>query len=501
MDGFLSIKDLRKEYGETIALANVNMEVSKGSIHAIIGENGAGKSTLIKILSGLVIPTKGTIRIDNKEFYSQSIMKSREFGISTAFQELSLLPNLTVAQNLSLPSLKSNKFKLTNQKVITEDARRILHEYGLDHISPNQEVGSLALAEKQKLEIAKAFSKKPKLLLLDEPTAALPEPEWLFEILERPENNEITVLYISHRLNEIRRICDSATILRNGRTIQSVALDQVNNDDVFKMMVGDSKHNHFSKRTVIKNNNEQIKVEQLTGKKIKDVSFSIESGEILGIAGLEGQGQDELFKILAGVKNQKSGSIMVNGKKVKLSSPQQALKQGIGYIPEERKTEGILQGMSTMNNITLSKLNKVSRFGFLRNKKEMNVCKGEIEKVQLEERYLSMPIDSLSGGNQQKAIMLRVLLTDVPNLLLYDPTRGVDVATKQTFYDVIQKYAEEGGSVLWYSTDLYELISVCDRILVFYEGQIVMNCLRENADVETLITAATGNAETEVLQT
>lgn len=501
MKNFLQIKGLSKVYGATVALDEVNMNVKQGSVHAIIGENGAGKSTLIKILSGLVSPEKGSIILSDQSFSPNNLMESCSLGVSTAFQELSLLANLTVAQNLALPYLNTSKFKLIPQKRNIEISKKILKEYGLNHISPTREVATLSLAEKQKLEIVKAISKKPKLLLLDEPTSALPDPEWLFEILERIKKDNITILYISHRLNEIRRICDAATILRSGKTIESFSLENVTNDDVFKMMIGESGTAQFNELLPVKdleNLRERIIVSDLNGQKIKGVSLSLREGEILGVAGLEGQGQDELFKILTGVKQAKSGDVIISGRKVKITSPQKALKYGIGFVSEERKTEGILPGLSTMTNITLSKINNISRLGFIGKKKEEYICKNEAKNVQLEERYLQMPIDSLSGGNQQKVIMSRVLLTRAPNLFLYDPSRGVDVGTKHIFYEVIKNFAQDNGSVLWYSTDLSELVHLCDRIIVFYDGEIVMECLRQDANVEDLITAATGHHKTEV---
>lgn len=494
MNTFLEVKQLRKIYGATIALNDVSFKVPKGTVHAIIGENGAGKSTLIKILSGSISPNEGTIILDGKPFHTNSIAESRLAGVSTAFQELSLLPNLSVSENLSLPNLKKGSLRLISRKLNEDYARKILRDFDLGHISPSQEVGTLSLAERQKLEITRAISHKPKLLLLDEPTAALPDPEWLYKILERNKRDDLTILYISHRLNEIRDLCQSATILRNGSSIDTISLKDTSNSEIFRMMIGESKDLIFTDNDEKQDLTQPgIEVHDLSGSKIRNISLTLNKGEILGIAGLEGQGQAELFKILAGIQQPKNGQIKLDGKTVKLNTPMKALRNGISYVPEERKVEGILPGLKTLSNITISSLKKASLFGMVGGNREYGSSLTVAKKVQLELRYINMDIDSLSGGNQQKAIMARSLMTGSPYLLLYDPCRGVDVGTKHSFYEMMKAFTDDCGSILWYSTDLSELVNVCDRILVFYKGNIVSDILKKDVSIELLLSAATGH--------
>lgn len=492
---FLEVKQVVKQYGATLALDHVSFEVEKGAFHAIIGENGAGKSTFIKILSGLVSLNEGEILLNGKDYRPKNIMDARGSGISTAFQELSLLPNLTVAENLVLPDLNRGNASLISKRKNNDYAAELLDQFGLSHISPTREVRALSLAERQKLEITRAISHKPKLLLLDEPTAALPDAEWLFRILERIGNGDLTILYISHRLNEIREYCKTGTILRNGKSIDTVQLDSVTDSDIFQMMIGESKDkatDSKSKRRAA-SRDAGIEVQRLSGKTVREISFKLHKGEILGVAGLEGQGQHELFQLLAGLTPIKEGSIKIEQREVKMKSPKSALKNGMFFIPEERKTEGIFPGLSTLSNISISSLKKINRLGFIGSNREQVSSKVLADKMTLEDRYLHMPIESLSGGNQQKALMSRALMTESKYLLLYDPSRGVDIPTKNAFYKMAQEFTGEGGAVLWYSTDLPELIDLCDRILVFYKGKIVANVMREAFDSKNLLSAATGH--------
>lgn len=492
----LEVKNLNKHFGATAALQNVSFDVEKGKVHALLGENGAGKSTFIKIISGLLTEYTGQMIFDGKSYAPKTVMEARYSGISTAFQELSLLSNLTVAENLALPKLKHSKQTLISRKYNEQQAAEILNRYNLSEISPSKLVSTLSLALKQKLEIVRAISHQPKLLLLDEPTAALPDPEWLFDLIE--QLSDTNIIYISHRIGEIRRLCQTATILRNASSIDTVNLEDISNTGIFQMMAGKKKIVSYSSSETEDSkqlDDEKIGMEvtDLTGKKIKDVSFKLRKGEILGFAGLEGQGQSELFKILAGIDKSTSGLISIDDQSIKIKNPKDAQQHGIGYVPEERKTEGIFNGMKSLSNITISSLNQVSRLGFIGRKKEFKKAKDFSQKVQMEQKFLSKDIESLSGGNQQKAIVGRVLMTNASYLLLYDPTRGVDVGTKQTFFEMMKTFVENGNSIIWYSTDLSELVNVCDRCLVFYNGEIVSNIQKTDLTMENILYAATGH--------
>jgi len=488
----LEIKGVKKRFGATQALSDVSFTVREGGAHAIIGENGAGKSTLIKMLSGIHLADEGQILFDGKEYRPRSKEEARAAGISTAFQELSLLPNLTISENLALPRLTNGL--LVSRKKLEEHAVQVLHTYHLSHLSPRDLVGKLNLAEKQKLEIARAFSHRPKLILLDEPTAALPDPEWLFEIIRAEMAKGTTVLYISHRMQEVRELCRYGTVLRNGRSISTFEMDQVSDQEIIQMMVGDNKGvlEDTGRRRAFTATDPGMEVRNLSGGKLRDVSFTLHKGEILGVAGLEGMGQNDLFRILYGLREAKGGTIAIEGRELKLRSPRDALKAGIGFVPEERKTEGIFPGLSTLNNVTASSLKRISSFGMITGKREFGQSAEYTVKVELDPKYLGRDILALSGGNQQKAVMARVMMSDAKYLLVFDPTRGVDVGTKAAFFEMMRAYADEGGSVLWYSTDLSELVHHSDRCLVFYNGRIVYDTGSKRFSEAELLAYATG---------
>jgi ribose transport system ATP-binding protein len=493
----LRMNGISKRYGATAALNNVSFEVPKGNTHAIIGENGAGKSTLIKILSGLEVDDAGTMVFYDQLYRPKNLQESRRAGVSTAFQDLSLLPNLTVAENLFLPRLGDRR-PFVRRKANEESASSLLAQHGLSHIDPSQEVGTLALADKQKLEIVRAVSQGPRLLLLDEPSAALPDVDWLYTLLTKISSPEMTVLYISHRLNEIRDLCQTATVLRNGNVVDTVRVSDVNDSVVFGMMGGATEGHGTETRSARRiTGPPAIAARGLQGSSVTDVSFSLQRGEILGVAALEGQGQAETFRMLAGVARPTGGIIEVDGKEMKLRSPSAALRHGISFVAEERKTEGIFPGLSTLANVTIAALGKAGTAGFLGGRKELSSTLPSAAEVDLSERYLRMDIDALSGGNQQKAVLARSLMQGARYLLLYDPSRGVDVGTKGSIYALMEKLVGAGGgagAILWYSTDLAELVAVCDRILCFYNGSVVAEVSGETGTVSDLLAAITGQS-------
>ncbi len=491
----LELSGISKRYGATVALSDVSFTVTRGATHAIVGENGAGKSTLIRAISGLESPDSGRMRLDGSAYRPKNLGQSRNAGVSTAFQDLSLLANLTVAENLFLPRLGAGP--LVRGRANERAAAGILEEFDLSHVAPDRQVSELPLADKQKLEIVRAATHKPKLILLDEPSAALPDVEWLYALLGKVKTPDLTVVYISHRLAEIRDLCQSATVLRNGRVVETVTVADVDDRVVFEMMGGATEgHGAKSRKVRGVSGPPAIEAASLHGAAVNDVSFTLQHGEILGVAALEGQGQSETFRILAGAARPRSGTIRVSGKEMRLHSPATALRAGVGFVAEERKTEGIFPGMSTLSNITISSLRKAGRLGTLVGKREMGVVRGKADQVDLTQRYLSMDIASLSGGNQQKAILARSLMQDATALLLYDPCRGVDVGTKDTIYALMERFTSDGeGAILWYSTDIGELTGVCDRILCFYRGRVVAELPGQGSTVEKVLTAITGHKD------
>ena len=490
----LQMRDVAKAYGATIAVSNVSLDIERGEIHALVGENGAGKSTVVKMLSGIVSPDRGSLELDGAAYAPSNPMAAREAGVSAAFQELSLLPNLTVAENLMLPTQLKGVAGLVARKRNRERAAAVLSEYGLGHIHPGVVVRSLSLAEKQRIELMRAISRKPKLLVLDEPTAALADPAWLFEILDRVTASGTGVLYISHRLYEVRQLCRRATVLRNGESIETVSLAGVSNERIFELMVGAVARPRTPVESSHTGNGQPVAfaAKQLAGGNVKDISFEVHKGEIVGVAGLEGQGQRDLFRMLAGLTRIHRGEIHVDGRQVSVATPADAARSGIGFVPEERKTEGIFLGLPTADNVTLSLLDRLNSLGVVDRKRESAAVDGGADRVDLPRRYLKLRIGALSGGNQQKALIGRVLLSGARNLVLFDPTRGVDVGTKALVYSVIRDFVDGGGAVLLYSTELSELVDLVDRCIVVYDGRIAGEVPRANLSEPHLVALATG---------
>lgn len=467
---------LRKAYGATVALENADIRLTPGVVHALLGENGAGKSTLVRILTGAAAADAGELLLHGQAYSPSTLIEARRLGVATAFQELSLVPNLSVAQNLLLPNLPRGSLGLVSRSRVLDAGAAMLARHGLGRINPAAQVETLPLAERQRIEIARAMENAAAVLILDEPTAALAETDWLFERIRAATDKNVAVLYISHRLAEVREVCSEATVLRNGKSIASVGLSQASDADIFEMMVG-RRVGHDARPANTKlaaTEKPRISVAGLGGHGLDNVTFDLRPGEVLGLAALEGQGQRGLFRMLAGLETPTQGKMHVDGREVSPANPRAALKSGSGiaYLPEERKTEGILAGLSAATNVVLPTLPQVAFAGLIGPQAETEAARPAAKKVEMSERYLSFAIGDLSGGNQQKALVARTLATGAKTLLLFDPTRGVDVGTKRSIYAAIRAFAAEGGSVLFYSSELPEVVQLADRCLVLYGGQI-----------------------------
>jgi ribose transport system ATP-binding protein len=493
----LQVNALRKSYGPTHALGGVSFQIFAGEVHALLGENGAGKSTLVKILTGVVAPNDGTMQFAGSAYAPRTILQARAAGITTAFQELSLLTNLTVAENLALPRQTKGWGRLNSKAKNCVAATATLLRYGLSELAPNTRVSELSLADRQRLEIVRALSHSPSLLILDEPTAVLPSTDWLFDLIRKETAKGTAVLYISHRLNEIRQLCSRATVLRSGCSIETTDLQNTDDARIFEMMVGQRMASTLKSSHVpaVSSQPPRFQVTGLDAGMIKDLSFKLYPGQIVGVAGLDGQGQCDLFHALYGLIPKRAGTLEVDGKTVTINSPSGALAAGIqvALLPEERKTQGVFGDLPVRANMAISALNRIGLLGFTTRKSERQLAKGVASEVDLQERYLDFQISELSGGNQQKALLGRVLLTHANTLLLFDPTRGVDVGTKQALYLAIEAYARNGGAVLLYSSELAELVRLSDRCLVIYEGRIAAELEGEAIEETRLVAAATGN--------
>ena len=476
---FLSAQKISKTYGGVTALIESSFSCEKGEVHALIGENGAGKSTLVKILCGVVKSNTGNILLKGKECSIDTPMEAEKHGIVAVFQELSVLPELSVAENVYLGHEPRNRFNRIDRKKMNLMTQDLLHGLALD-IDPQSMVGDLPLATQQLVEIAKALSKDPELIIFDEATSALGrnEVEHLFHLIHKlvKEENK-AVIFISHRMNELNEIADRATIYRDARYITSFKWGTVKNEQIVNWIAGRDLNETFPERSVCSTTEKILQVENFNfGKTFRNISVDLARGEILGIAGLAGHGQSEFLKALYGAFPVESGTISVKNQNVKIKTPSQALKNGIAMVPEDRKTNGLLLSRSIKENLVLTVLEKITfgRFlGFISQKKESSRIHETIEALQIKASNIGLEVESLSGGNQQKVVIGKTILTEAEILILADPTRGIDIGTKFEIYQLIKKLSEQGKSIIIYSTELMELVGLCNRVCVFKQGEIV----------------------------
>lgn len=489
----LEVTDLTKTYGDAIALRGAALALDGGEVHGLVGENGAGKSTLVKALSGMLAPDSGTVLVAGTELKLGSLAASRNAGIRTAFQELSLLPNLTVAENLLLAELPTQA-GVVRRKLVERRATEILERWDVDDIPVGMLAGQLPLSAQQRLEIVRALHREPKILILDEPTAALPDTAWIFRHVRNAIARGASVLYISHKLAEIEELCDRGSIMRNGRIVGEFTRESFDHDEVISQMIGRSIEVAFPPRAEPLDDGaapllevDRVSVEQ----RVREVSLAVRPGEILGVAGLEGQGQKELFYAIAGAGALTAGHVSIDGAPARLSTPRAALRSGSGIalVPEERKREGIFGDMSSIKNISVPVLKRVSLAGLIRTRRERAVAQEAGRENYLRDDYLTKDVGRLSGGNQQKTILARTALSGARVLLMFDPTRGIDPAAKLEVYRTLRAASSAGAGVLLYSTEIPELIGMSDRILVLYGGEIVADLSGEDM-VEARVMAA-----------
>jgi ribose transport system ATP-binding protein len=493
---------LSKRYGATVALSDVSFALNAGEVCGLLGENGAGKSTLVKVLSGVISPDTGEMRLASVSYRPRTINDARRQGVATAFQELSLVPTLSVAINLFLPSPAVNPVGLVARRRLQRDAASMLADYGITEIDPAALVADLPLGQRQRIEIVRAMFRRPRLLLLDEPTAALADREWLFRLIACAVTKGTSILYISHKLDEIRRLCSRCIILRNGCKVLDSAVADMGDEEIFRSMAGRSTIDRFvSKPSAVRTAvPPALRATHLVGEGIDDISFSLQPGEILGVAGLEGHGQSRLFKSLVGLYPLRNGRIEVGGVVRALRSPRAARAAGIVLVPEERKSEGIFKDLTTIANISLPAIERAITWGFLSRRRERALVGRVAKKVDLPEQFLSLGITALSGGNQQKAVLGRALTAGARCLLLFDPTRGVDVGAKESIYRMMCDFVQDGGAILFYSTELDELVHLCDRCLVLYRNRIVGDVPRAALTQEQVLSLATGHMTREAAQ-
>lgn len=489
---FVDIHNISKRFGATQALSAVDLSIESGQVHGLLGENGAGKSTLTKILAGVLVPDSGTFSIDGKPVPLGHPRQSRSAGLSMAYQELSAPGNVTVAEKLFLPKLPRTRLGLVSRKQLYVKAAILLKQWEKQDIDPSAPIASIDLADRQHVEIIAALASEPKLLILDEPTASLHDVQWLFRQIRRLTTSGSSVIYISHRLAEISEICDRGTVLRNGATVSQFAPSEADENELVELMIGRSLDQAFpEKMRTSAENSPAVSVQSLDSDRLDSIDIQLSRGEIVGIAALEGQGQKELFYTLAGLIKPTGGRVITHNVS---ANDKKASKPGFALVPEDRKTEGLFLPLSTKSNMTMSKLPELSSFGTIRAKKENSFAVGAAEIVNLDKRALGKAVQNLSGGNQQKAILARALMQEPVCLLLFDPTRGVDAATKVEIYHMARRFTEDGGTLLIYSTEIPELVGLCDRVFTLYEGKLTGEFRGEALSEAALMTGALGRS-------
>ncbi|MCI7061738.1 MAG: sugar ABC transporter ATP-binding protein [Lachnospiraceae bacterium] len=489
----IEMKGINKAFGSNQVLHDAGFVLGDGEVHALMGENGAGKSTLMKILTGVYKKDAGTITIDGKEVNFKNPQEAEKAGIVFIYQELNVLYDLTVEENLFMGKEITKFFGICDKKAMRAKAQEVMEKMGVN-IPVDAVMSDLSVGQQQMVEICKALMVDAKVLIMDEPTAALTERETesLFKVMKSLREKGVSIVYISHRMEEIFELCDRITILRDGSYIGTEKISEIDMDGVVRMMIGREIGERFPKRDV-KIGDVVLRVEGLTREGLfHDVSFDVRAGEVLGVAGLMGAGRTEIMRAIFGCIPKDQGNIYIEGQKVRIKNPEQAIKAGIGFITEDRKTEGLLLEKSISDNIEIVNLKTVSQKGVLSRKKEKDLVKKEIEEFHIKCFGPWHECNNLSGGNQQKVVLAKWIATNPKILILDEPTRGVDIGAKKEIYNVINQMAALGVAVVMVSSELPEVLGMSDRIMVVREGEVRGVLDGKAADQEKIMTLATG---------
>jgi ribose transport system ATP-binding protein len=490
-DNVLEIRDLVKDFPSVRAVNNVSFDIKRNTVHCLVGENGAGKSTLIKILTGAYQRTSGKILLNGQEFAPASTKEAKDRGISTLFQELNVVDQLTVEENLTL-GMEDTKFGFLRR---TDKINRIVSVMNSlePSIKPQQLVSTLSVAKKQIVEIAKAVASESEIIIMDEPTAAISESEIarLFAIIKNLREKNVTVIYISHRLDEIFEIGDYVTVMRDGRHIDTKPLSEVKDrSELIKLMIGKTVFEQYTPRERDRENI-ILQVKHLSNHKLQDISFSVSRGEIVGFYGLVGAGKTELARAIYGA-DPYTGDIIFKGEKIPPSTDR-VIEAGITLVPEERRSQGLFTILTIRGNVPIMNMKKISRLGFINGAREREVTLEYIDKLRIATSSTEKAAAQLSGGNQQKVVLSKCLFANADLLMMDEPTRGIDVGAKSEIYGIIRQLAAEGKSILIFSSELPEVVNICDTIYIFYDG-CMQGTIHNGGDIdsEMIMHAASG---------
>jgi len=490
---YLSLEHISKSFGGNRALNDVSFSVRKGTVHVLAGENGAGKSTVLKILAGIYHRDEGDIFLDGRKVEIETPQQAAANGIAMVFQELTLISELTVEENLFLSIEPRGRFGMIDKKTVRSRVIELMNTYNIQ-IEPTAIAGRLSIAQQQMAEILKILLRDPQIIILDEPTSSLAteEVKTLFNIVRTLVQKGKTIIFISHRMEEIFEIGDYITVFKDGEVVATSKISEIDAGGLVKMMVGRSLSQIYPRKAERVGDEVLLKVDRLKSEILKNVSFELHRGEVLGIAGLQGHGQTELLNAISGLHPLSAGEIEINGKKVRIRNAGQALKNGIALVPSDRKREGLMLMLSIRQNLALCSLKERSKGGFIQLKAEEEFARETQEELKIKLASLNNSVSSLSGGNQQKVVLGKELGTHPKVMLFNDPTRGIDVGSKSDFYNIMRSKAGEGVGIILCSSDMMEVIGMSDRVIVMYEGEITGILSGEELTEENIMCLAMG---------
>ena len=491
-DVILQLKNVTKTYPGVVALNDVTIDVARNEVHALIGENGAGKSTLIKTCTGAVVPDSGTIVVGGREFGSMTPRRSREHGIAAIYQDFNLVGELSVAENVFL-GRAIRKGIVIDRKAMAEAAGALFDRLGIP-INPAELVRNLTVAYQQIVEIAKAVSQNARILIMDEPSAPLTsaEVDRLFALVETLKAAGVTIIYVSHRLDEILRLSDRVTVIRDGRRIDTLETRDTDTNQLVRLMVGRELTETYPARAPAVTDEVVLDVRHLHGNGLQDISFQVRRGEVLGLAGLVGAGRTELAELIFGVKPKTAGTITFQGKEIAPRTPRQAVDLGIGLVPEDRKRQGVLLPMSVKSNISMAIVKDISLACVLKQKEEERIAGRFCAELKIRTPSLEQAVGNLSGGNQQKVVLAKWLAAGPDLIILDEPTRGIDVGARHEIYRLVNGLVEAGKTVVMISSEMEELMGMADRIVVLSEGRMAGIVSRADFDQERIMSHASG---------
>lgn len=486
----LTLKNITKTYPGVVALDKVSVSFKQGEVHAVMGENGAGKSTLIKIISGAIHPDPGgEILFDDRSYTQMTPALSAENGVAVIYQDINLVTPMTVAENMFMGRRMGKGY---SKRRLNKLAQEIFDEYGFQ-LDPGMRVERLSPANQQMVEIAKAISNNAKIMIMDEPTAPLAaaEVELLFSIIAKLKAKGVTVIYISHRMDEVFQITERITVLRDGRYVSTLRTADTNRQQLVNLMVGRELNENFpTRKTPV--GEIILEAKNLTGNSVENISFRLRKGEILGFAGLVGSGRSETMELICGAKKMDSGEVRIHGRKVHIASPASAIEHGIGLIPEDRKEQGVILFNTVKFNTSLSAMDKLTTFGFIREKKNRELAEKYRETLQIKIPHIDQMVVNLSGGNQQKVVLAKTLAAD-PDVIIFDePTKGIDVGAKQEIYNLMNELVAQGKAIIMVSSDMEEILGMSDRIIVLHEGLVSGELQRNEFSQEQVLRLASG---------